>query len=99
MNHFKIDEKHIDINEERNRLGGGHEIHEGDHRPFNYDVRKQKHTMGNQGVENVQQASDVHLDAEEKDSVPIDKTALMTSEGKHHHHHPKPKLEIKLQKA
>lgn len=110
MNNYKKEEKHVDLHEEKAKLKGGHEIHEGDHRPFNYDVRKQHHTQGNQGVENVQHESDVHLDNAviknikpahiEKDRRPIDKTALMTDvEKHHHHHHAKPKEEVKLQKA
>jgi len=35
----------------------------------------------------------------EQDTRPIDKTALMTGEGKRHHHAKKPKADIKLQKA
>ena len=54
MNNFKNEEKHVDVHEEKEKLGGGHEIHEGDHRDSKAGVRKQRHTMGNQGVENVQ---------------------------------------------
>lgn len=42
MNHYTKEEKHVDVHEEKSKMGGGHEIHEDHDRPSpsNYDVRK-----------------------------------------------------------
>lgn len=44
MNNYEKEEKHLNVHEEKEKMNVNHEIHEGDYRPSNYDVRKKSHT-------------------------------------------------------
>lgn len=61
MNGFEQKEQHVGVHEEAARMRVDHKIRDEKYET-SASVRKQKTGMGNQGIEHVQQAADIHLE-------------------------------------